>query len=89
MYKSDMLTGKGCIRAGCCSKGKGIIGAGYESKRSLNKDLIPCWWLSKIMPEILTTSSRTAINGLLHFFLCSFVSFVFWVFFVLFYNDTL
>ena len=38
MYKSNMLTGKGCIRAGCCSKGKGIIGAGYGSKRSLNKD---------------------------------------------------
>ena len=75
MYKSDMLTGKGCIRAGCCSKGKGIIGAGYESKRSLNKDLIPCWWLSKIMPEILTTSSRTAINSLLRFF--SFCSFIF------------
>ena len=35
------------------------------------------------MPEILTTSSRTAINRLLRFFLCSFVSFVlFFVFFL-------
>ena len=33
------------------------------------------WWLWKIMPEILTTSSRAAINGLLRFFVFCFLFF--------------
>ena len=35
------------------------------------------WWLWKIMPEILTTSSRAAINGLLRFFVFCFLFFCF------------